>query len=118
MRVVQLVAVATLFGCGNPQKTAESCGLQECPVGTLFYESREVVEGIDIAAAYDPATYSGELAFSRVGEGRCEYYCQTMEPCDEGTFPVITEDCFTCGVVNQESGDVSQGVCAPEDTGG
>lgn len=114
---MRLLVLLTLAACGNPQKTAEACGEQECPVGTAFYESREVVEGIEIDASFDPKTYAGELAFKRMGEGSCEYYCQTIEPCDEGTFPVITEDCFTCGVVNPETGEVSQGVCDLDDTG-
>jgi len=105
--LVLLLAVA----CGNPNLAAQECD-EECPIGTAIAKSAEITEAIDLDLGVDPSTYAGELAFKRVGEGSCEMECITIEPCDEGTFPVITEDCFTCGLVSAETGEVNQGSCS------
>lgn len=109
LRLLVLLPFPSLFACGA-ENVANSCGAQECPVGTAFSEYRAVREGFDLDVAADPATYSGEVAFSTFGEGECLYQCETINPCPEDTFPVITADCFTCGAITSD-GDVAQGSC-------
>lgn len=94
-------------GCGDPSEdaraVAESCGKQECPVGTAYRESRSIVSGVDISGGYDPATYEADGAYKKMGSGDCEFLCQVINACPDGTFPVITADCFTCtAIVNGE----------------
>lgn len=107
-------AVAAVGGCTDPvdaaQNVAEACGDQPCPVGTAFTEIRSISAGYDIGLGYDPASYSASGAFKRFGEGDCEYACQVINACPDGTFPVITADCFTCGTLNA-AGEVQQGTC-------
>lgn len=98
-----------LAGC-NGEEIAQSCGEQSCPVGTAFEEYRAVREGFDLDLGLEPASYSGEIAFSTFGEGECSYQCVTINPCPEETFPVIDADCFTCGAVTSD-GEVVQGAC-------
>lgn len=90
-------------GCSDPgedaRAVAESCGQQECPVGTAFRESRSVTSGVDISGGYDPATYKADGAYQKLGAGDCEYVCQVINSCPDGTFPVITKDCFTCTAI-------------------
>lgn len=112
-----VVAVCVVCGsaCGEDpidaaESVAGSCGEQACPVGTAFKESRSITAGYDISGGIDPAEYQAEGAFARFGEGECEYACEVIQACPEGTFPVITADCFTCGVLNAE-GEVQQGSC-------
>lgn len=109
MRFLPLVLLAV--ACGNPNKALEACD-EVCPAGTAPAVAAEVSEAFDLDIGADPATYSGELAFSRVGEGACEQFCLTIQPCPEDTFPVITTECFTCGLINPESGAVDQGSCS------
>lgn len=109
MRAVALLLLAA--ACGDTNQAASNCLDVMCPVGTAPRLESELSEAIDLDVAFDPVTYAGEVAFKRVGEGSCEILCATIEPCDEGTFPVITEDCFTCGFVDSVSGGVDQGSC-------
>lgn len=111
MTRVLLGAALVLAACNKDSKLNQAdCGAQECPVGTAFSEYRADREGFDLDAGANPATYSGEVAFSTFGESECTYQCETINPCPEGTFPVITATCFTCGVITAE-GDVAQGSC-------
>jgi len=115
-RGVGLAAAAVLLpaGCGDPGadavEGAKSCGQQRCPVGTAPHESRGVTSGSDISGGYDPATYKAEGAYKRMGSGNCEYICQVTQACPNGTFPVITEACFTCAAIASD-GKVGQGAC-------
>ena len=107
--------ITSLAACGNvsevdPNAAAAQCGQYECPVGTAPKELRQVKGGYDISGGLDLTAYSAEGAYSVFGEGNCEYACELLDPCDEGTFPVITKDCFTCGVLNA-SGQAVQGNC-------
>jgi hypothetical protein len=112
LRLLRLVWLAPFAAaCGNPNEAASNCLEQQCPVGTAPALESEIRQAIDLDVAFDPVTYSGELAYKSVGEGSCALDCLTIEPCDEGTFPVITETCFTCGLVNPETGSVEQGAC-------
>ena len=97
------------MACGEPQ----DCGkVETCPVGTVIEESRENREGFEISndSTIDYSEYQGELAFRRFESGSCEWACVAIQECPDDTFPVITEDCFTCGTVNPD-GDVVQGDC-------
>ena len=106
----------TLVACNKDSKLNESdCGEQTCPVGTSFAEYRADRQGFDLDVGVDPKTYSGEVAFSTFGESECSYQCETINPCPQDTFPVITADCFTCGVITPE-GNVAQGSCDPGGT--
>ncbi len=117
-KVLAAVAVVggalALPGCGDPGadavEVAKACGQQRCPVGTALRESRSVTTGSDISGGYDPVTYKADGAYKRLGSGQCEYICQLIQPCPDGTFPVITEDCFTCGAIGS-GGAVAQGAC-------
>jgi hypothetical protein len=89
------------------------CGKAEtCPVGTVIEEYREDREGFEVSgdAAGDVSEYEGGVAFRRFEQGSCEWACVAIQECPASTFPVITEDCFTCGTVNND-GDVVQGDC-------
>ena len=107
-----------LSACSEPADeaalVASSCGSRECPAGTTVRESRSLDASDDISAGYDPATYSGEGAYKRYGSGSCEYACEVNQPCPEGTFPVITKSCFTCGAITSEG--IAQGTCTEEGT--
>lgn len=106
----RLIPLLSLLASCAAEDVANSCGSQECPVGTAFSEYRAVREGFDLDADIDPLEYSGEVAFSTQGEGECRYTCETINACPEDTFPVITEDCFTCGAITAD-GEVAQGSC-------
>ena len=111
MKVFFLVMLA--LGCKSGERAedvANSCGKQECPVGTAFAEYRAIREGIELGVGVDPKTYSGEVAFSHYGEGECTYTCETIAPCPADTFPVITAECYTCGQIAAD-GSVGQGNC-------
>ncbi len=74
----------------------------------------------DVSAGFNPATYDADGAFASFGMGDCEYYCSVIQACPEDTFPVITEDCFTCGVVTYDSAGepvISQGNCGSGESG-
>ncbi len=94
--------------CSDEGTVAVECGRQECPMGTVVEEKRNVERGYDISmgpgAGYDP-----ENAFQLFGEGKCEYACRVAFPCPAEMFPVIRSDCFTCGLV--VDGMVVQGDC-------
>ncbi len=116
--VLLATAVVALGACNKDSKLNEQdCGSQECPVGTAFAEYRADRAGFDLSAGADPKTYSGEVAFSTFGESECTYQCTTINPCPDSTFPVITNSCFTCGLLNAE-GEVAQGECDPGSTAG
>lgn len=109
--MVPPLLLLALLACGA-RKIAEECDASVCPVGTAPAESRALEGAIDLDLAFDPTTYAGEVAFKEISNGSCSVLCATIEPCDEGTFPVITEDCFTCGVVDETTGEVNQGSCS------
>ncbi len=98
--------VLSLVGCGSDTL---NCGDQECPVGTYFDEYRAQREGFEVEAEVDPGSYSGGVAYRDFGEEECRYTCVVMQECPAWTFPVITEDCFTCATVDE--GEVVGGEC-------
>ena len=57
----------------------------------------------------DVTAYAGGVAFWNFGEFECRYTCVVTQDCPEWTFPVISEDCFTCATV--ENGEVLGGAC-------
>jgi len=95
-----------VVGCGSDDL---DCGEQTCPVGTYFDEYRASREGFEVDVEVDVTSYSGEVAFRNFGEEECRYTCVVMQECPEWTFPVITEDCFTCATV--EEGELVGGEC-------
>lgn len=120
---VSKAALAVVFlsfavtNCGDPaEKAAEAasgCGKRSCPSGTRPEETRALDASSDISGGYDPATYKAEGAYKRSGSGSCEYACVVTQACPEGTFPIINEECFTCGAISDD-GEVDQGVCSDE----
>jgi hypothetical protein len=110
-------ALLASWSCGDPAtkagETASACGRRECPSGTRPEETRSLDASNDISGGYDPATYKAEGSFKRSGSGSCEYACVVIQPCPNGTFPIIGEDCFTCGNI-KEDGTVDQGACSDE----
>jgi len=116
MLALTLTMTLTTMGCNqaDPNAIAESCGDQECPVGTAFYESRSVEGSWDIQAGLDPTSYSGEIAYSQYGAGECTYTCETLYPCQDGTVPVMTEACFTCAPFNDVDGVLPGHACEDE----
>jgi hypothetical protein len=117
-------SLGALSACDNGTEAAGECGDQECPVGTAFYQSANSMLSYDISLGFNPATYEADGAFASFGSGSCEYYCSVIAPCPDGTFPVITADCFTCGIIdydNEGNPTVQQGDCsggAGTETGG
>ncbi len=105
------LASLLLAACGDAADIAAECGATECPVGTAYDEYRAVRSGIDLEITVeDPTAYSGEIAFQNFGEGECQYTCVAIQACPEWTWPVITEDCFTCATMN-EDGEVVDPEC-------
>ena len=97
------------LACDEPQ----DCGkVETCPVGTSIEEYRESREGFEVSGdlSSDLSEYEGGVAFRHFTNGSCEWACVAIQECPDPTFPVITEDCFTCGTVNAD-GDVVQGDC-------
>jgi hypothetical protein len=98
--------------CSDPIQAAEdiarACGDQPCPVGTTFRERRDISSGHDISAGFDPATCEAGGAFRSTGTGACEPARVGIDPCPWNTFPVVTDACFTCGVVSS-AGEVAPG---------
>lgn len=107
--------IALVAGCGEEieaaKEVAQSCGQQTCPAGTAQRESRGFSGGTDISGGVDPDNYSADGAFARFGKGECEYVCEVINPCPDGTFPVLTTECFTCGTLDAED-NVKQGSCS------
>jgi hypothetical protein len=106
---LSILLLTLSFGCDE----AEDCGKAEtCPVGTVVEEYRENREGFEISGegSTDYTSYEGGLAYRRFENGTCEWACVAIQECPDFTFPVITEDCFTCGTVNDD-GDLVQGDC-------
>lgn len=100
-------------GCGsdagdNAVEVAKACGQQKCPTGTAFAEKRAVTTGSDISGGFNPATYSADGAYKRFGTGECEYVCSVIQACPMGTFPFITETCFTCAAIAADGMTVVQ----------
>jgi hypothetical protein len=117
--LIVLVALSvTAGGCGDPgedaKEVASSCKNQSCPAGTAQTNKASVQGSSDISGGYDPATYKAEGAYKRMGSGSCEYICQVFSPCPDSTFPVITQTCFTCGLILPD-GTIGQGMCQGQD---
>lgn len=114
LRITACLALLPSTGCEDEiaaaREVAQSCGQQTCPAGTAQIERRSIMGGTDITGGVDPETFSGDGAYARFGNGDCEYICQVINACPQNTFPVITTECFTCGVLN-ERGEVAQGAC-------
>lgn len=117
LSIACISALLASWSCGDPAtkagETASSCGKRSCPSGTRPEETRSLDASNDIGGGYDPATYKAEGSFKRSGSGACEYACVVIQPCPDGTFPIIGEECFTCGNI-LDDGTVDQGVCSDE----
>lgn len=98
----------TVAACAKPLGP-ETCGERACPAGTFHenYSANRV--GFEVDTNVDVKTYSGGVAFRNMGSGECRFTCVLMQPCPEGTFPVMTEECATCAVV--VDGELKQGAC-------
>jgi hypothetical protein len=106
---VRTACLVLLLGCEEDKDCGE---VETCPVGTVIEEYRSDREGFELSGDVDGdyAGYDGGVAFRRFDNGTCEWACVAIQECPDPTFPVITEDCFTCGTVNDD-GDVVQGDC-------
>ncbi len=104
----------TILGCADPNAVAEYCGVQECPVGTAYTESRSVEGSWDVEAGLDLSEYGGEVAFSQYGAGECTYTCEALYGCESDTVPVMTDDCFTCAPYNDVDGVLPGHACEEE----
>ena len=106
-RLMPLLALS--LGCDEPV----DCGkVQSCPVGTVVEEYRESREGFEIrgTASANYRDYTGGVAYRQYESGSCQWTCVAIQGCPTDTFPVISDDCFTCGTVNDD-GDLVQGEC-------
>jgi hypothetical protein len=112
--IASFLGLGLAVACSDGTEAAALCGMQECPVGTSFSESRTSMMTYDIALGFNAMTYDADGAFKSFGSGSCEYFCGVIQACPEDTFPVITDSCFTCGTVTYDSAGepvVSQGNC-------
>ncbi len=103
--------------CGDVERShtgvpsATDCATApECPVGTILVGSISSKGGSDVSGGYDPSSYVAEGAYTPVGDVSCDWGCEVIAPCPEGQFPVITDDCYTCGLID-EDGEVVTGAC-------
>lgn len=109
--VLLLAGFATSFAvaaCAKPLGP-ETCGDRACPAGTYHDNYSANRTGFDLSATADVKTYSGGVAFKNMGEGECRFTCVLMQPCPEGSVPVMTETCATCAVV--VDGELQQAAC-------
>ena len=87
------------------------CGDAECPVGTAYDVYHKDREGINVtvSGSHTSATSvsKGQVAYKNYGEGECRYTCVAISECPEDTWPVITEDCFTCALLDDDGEPVS-----------
>lgn len=113
MRLVLFSLTLSTAAClgVDATETSGQCMARECPAGTAPKELREVSGSYDIGLGFDPLSYKAEGAFKTFGEGKCEYACQLIQACPDRTFPVMTQACFTCGVLTS-SNTVAQGSCS------
>lgn len=91
---------------------ATACDGMSCPVGTSQEEARSVSSTErDVSDGLGPAgDESGGTGFALMGEGACSFACVADAPCPTGTWPVITADCFTCALLD-EDGQVIESEC-------
>ena len=107
-----MIVLLWLAGCGSAdgETTDDTFSCERvCPAGTAVATSQQIEEGYDLDAAGDPSEYEGQIAFATFVEGRCTWTCATIQPCPPETFPVITEECFTCAAL--ADGEIVQGGC-------
>jgi hypothetical protein len=76
----------------------------------MYEEYQHNRSGYDVNLGWDPAYKDAEVLFKSFSDGECKWACVVIQECPADTFPVITEDCFTCGLVNDE-GEVVQAEC-------
>ena len=104
-----------LTACDTTNKgmaAASGCDGAACPVGTSLEEARSVSSTErDVSDGAGPSGgESGGKGFSLMSEGSCSYACVADSPCPTGTWPVITEDCFTCALLDSD-GQVIESEC-------
>jgi hypothetical protein len=98
--------------CSDEAAVATECGKQECPVGTGVVESRSIEgsKGYDVSQGFDPNKFDpNAVAYLTFDKGECAYACTPLQACPEGTFPVITGDCFTCAAIIGD--EIKQATC-------
>ncbi len=114
-----VVVAALATGCVQPntgQKGAESCETYTCPVGTAREEVRSVESWErDVSAGTGPeAGQSGGTGVAFFSVGECSFTCAALTECPAGTWPVITRDCFTCALLDDD-GQVIESACDFDD---
>ena len=94
-RVLPSFAIAALVGglvgacSGKTNRPSDPCGDQPCPAGTHKLNSAKEQVGA--------AEVNGEV--KTFGSGECQFTCKAISHCPEGMFPVMTQECFSCGKV-------------------
>ena len=110
-RLLPTALLGLNMGCGQP----EDCGkVESCPVGTVVEAYSQYREGLEINGDVSSTAglYDGGVAFRHFESGTCEWACVAIQECEPPAFPIITEDCFTCGLMSEE-GEVVQPECGP-----
>ena len=89
------------------------CGDQVCPAGTAFEVYAESRVGINLTASGSAGidgNASGQLGYANYGEGECRYSCVAFAACPDGTWPVISNECYTCALLD-DNGEVTSVEC-------
>jgi len=118
---MRLFLLLLLAGCdlsNTGQKGAEGCDTISCPVGTAQEEIRAIESyERDVSDGDSPGDgESGGRGVAFFSEGSCSFTCAALTECPAGTWPVITRDCFTCALLD-EDGQVIESACDFEDGG-
>ena len=108
------VAVMSL-GCKDKADAEDilTCGEQECPPGTYFDEERIFESGVNVSVGVTPTKGSanGKFGYASFKNGECSFTCVAVAECPDDTWPVITDECFTCAAFNDD-GDIVAHNCS------
>lgn len=101
--------LAGVVGGGCTGGADSPCAPPSCPAGTRPVALSASKNAIDVSTYASPRTWSGGIGYKTFGERSCQVACVATQACPAGTFPVITQNCFTCGQVVGDG--VKQGAC-------
>ncbi|HCH65616.1 MAG TPA: hypothetical protein DFR83_22625 [Deltaproteobacteria bacterium] len=102
-----------VIGACGLGKDDERCATAGCPVGTGLEEVRSLRAGErDVSDGSDPPVgISGGRGVAFFEDEVCAWTCSAISECPSGTWPVITEDCFTCAILD-DLGQVLDSECS------